>query len=84
MIRKFALAAAAIAALGTASLTATPASAKGMGGGGFHHHGGGHFFHGGLRVYGGNYLYDDDSCLRRTWVVNRFGETVLRTINVCD
>ena len=43
MIRKFVLAAAAIAALGTVSLTATtPASAWGQGGG-FH---GGHF-HGG-------------------------------------
>jgi hypothetical protein len=82
MIRKFVLAAAAIAALGTVSLTATPASAKGMGGG-HHHHGGGHF-HGGLRIYGGDFLYSDYSCLRRTWVVNRFGETVLRTINVCD
>ncbi len=83
MIRKLVLAAAAIAALGTASLTvtATPAAAKG----GFHHghHGGhgGHFFRGGFRVYGGGYY---DSCLRRTWVINRYGETVLRTINVCD
>ena len=82
MIRKFAIAAAALAALGTASLTATSASAKPFGGGGYHHH-----FHGGwghgYRIYGGPaYLYD--SCLRRTWVVNRFGETVLRTINVCD
>ena len=82
MIRKLVLAAAAIAALGTASLTvtATPAAAKG-----FHHghhgHHGGHFFRGGFRVYGGGYY---DSCLRRTWVINRYGETVLRTINVCD
>ena len=46
MIRKTALALAAIAALGAAALTATPAAAKGgKGGGGFHH---GHF----VRVLG--------------------------------
>ena len=47
MIRKFVLAAAAIAALGTASLIAppTPAAAAGAGGG-FHHFHGRHF-HGG-------------------------------------
>ena len=40
MIRKFAIAAAAIATLGTASLTAsTPAAAWGKGGGFHHHHG---------------------------------------------
>ena len=80
MIRKFVLAAAAIAALGTVSLTAsTPAAA---------------WRQGrrqlprpplprwrvprllGLRGY--------DSCLRNRWVVNRFGELVLRTVNVCD
>ena len=46
MFRKFVLAAAAIAALGTVSLTAstTPAAAWGKGGG-FHFHG--HHFHGG-------------------------------------
>ena len=49
MIRKFVLAAAAIAALGTVSLTAstTPAAAWGKGGG-FHH-----FHGGGFRVYSG-------------------------------
>ena len=78
MIRKFVLAAAAIAALGTASLTATtPAAAKGWGGGGFHHH---HGFHGFRRV---GFYTGYDSCLRTRWVVNRFGETVLRTVNVC-
>ena len=48
MIRKFVLAAAAIAALGTVSLTAstTPAAAWGKGGG-FHGH---HFHGGGFRV----------------------------------
>ena len=77
MIRKFVLAAAAIATLGTASLTATtPAAAWGKGGG-FHHH---HGFHGfrGVGFYSGY-----DSCLRRVWVVNRYGNSVPRTINVC-
>ena len=80
MIRKFVLAAAAIATLGTASLTvtATPASAKhwGGGGGGFHHHG---FY--GFRSFGGYAAYD--SCLRTRWVVNRYGNLVPRTVNVC-
>jgi len=77
MFRKFAIAAAAIAALGTVSLSAsTPAAAWGKGGG-FHFHG--HHFHGGgLRIYTGY-----DSCLRNRWVVNRFGDLVLRTVNVC-
>ena len=80
MIRKFVLATAAIAALGTVSLSAsTPAAAWGKGGG-FHHFHGGHFHGGGLRIYSG---YSYDSCLRNRWVVNRFGELVLRTINVC-
>ena len=77
MIRNFVLAVAAIAALGTASLTltATPAAAKHWGGGGFHH-----FHGGGLRVYTG---LGYDSCLRNRWVVNRFGDLVLRTVNIC-
>ena len=84
MIRKFVLAAAAIAALGTVSLTAstTPAAAWGKGGGfggGFHGH---HFHGGGFRVYSGIGLYGD-SCLRNRWVVNRYGDLVLRTVNVC-
>jgi hypothetical protein len=81
MIRKFVLAAAAIAALGTVSLTAstTPAAAWGKGGG-FHGH---HHFHGGsFRVYSGIGLYGG-SCLRNRWVVNRYGDLVLRTVNVC-
>ena len=84
MIRKLVLAAAAIATLGTASLTATtPAAAWGKGGGfggGFHHHH--HGFYGGgfrgYRVYAGY-----DSCLRTRWVMNRYGEMVLRTYNIC-
>jgi len=79
MIRKFVLAAAAIATLGTASLTATtPASAHHWGGGGFHHFHGGHFR--GFGFYAGGY----DSCLRRVWVVNRYGYSVPRVINVCE
>ena len=79
MIRKFVLAAAAIAALGTVSLTAstTPAAAWGKGGG-FHH-----FHGGGFRVYSGIGLGVYDSCLRTRWVVNRYGNLVPRTVNVC-
>ena len=80
MIRKLVLTAAAIATLGTASLTvtATPASAHHWGG----YHGGYHHFHGyrGFGFYAGGY----DTCLRRVWVVNRAGYSVPRTINVCD
>ena len=83
MIRTTALVIAAIAALGTASLTATPAAAKGgKGGGGFHHghHGHhGHFIRGGI----GLGLVAYDSCYRNVWVINRFGETVLRRLYVC-
>ena len=85
MIRKLVLAAAAIAALGTASLTvtATPAAAKG----GFHHgHHGHHGFHGRHFFRGFGYAAPIilSSCYRRTWVINRYGEEVLRTVNVCD
>jgi hypothetical protein len=76
MFRKFVIAAAAIAALGTVSLTAstTPAAAW--------HKGGGHHFHGGgFRVYTGVRVYD--TCLRSRWVVNRYGELVRRIVNVC-
>ena len=52
MIRKFVLAAAAIAALGTVSLTAsTPAAAWGKGGGFHHHHFHGGHFRGGFGIY---------------------------------
>jgi len=83
MIRKFAIAFAAIAALGTASLalTTVPASAgggKGGGFGGFHHH------HGHFRGGYGFGLYPVDTCYKQVWVLNRRGETVLRTIYVCD
>lgn len=80
MFRKFAIAAAAIAALGTVTLTAstTPAAAWHKGGGFHHHFHGGHFYGGGLRVYSGY-----DSCLRNRWVVNRYGDLVLRTVNIC-
>ncbi len=76
MIRKFVLAFTALAALGTVSLSAvTPASAHHFGGGGGFHHGG-HFR--GIGFYPGY-----DSCLRTRWVVNRFGNLVPRTVNVC-
>ncbi|MBX9825019.1 MAG: hypothetical protein K2Y27_08490 [Xanthobacteraceae bacterium] len=81
MIRKFVLAAAAVAALGTASLAASTPAAAHFWHKGWHHHHHHHGFHwrGGYRVYGVGY----DSCLRRRWVVNRFGEVVLRVVNVC-
>ena len=77
MIRKLVTAFAAVAALATASLSLSisPAAAHHWGGGGFHHS---HF--GGLRVYTG---YGYDSCLRTRWVVNRYGNLVPRTFNVC-
>lgn len=80
MIRKFLLAAAAVATLGTASLTAstTPAAAWGKHWGHHHHH---HGFHGGYRGYRVYAGYD--SCLRTRWVMNRFGNMVLRTYNIC-
>ena len=77
MIRKFILATAAVATLGVASLASTtPAAAWGWG---WHHH---HHHFGFYRGYG-LYRVGYDSCLRRVWVVNRFGETVLRTYNIC-
>ena len=77
MFRKLVLATAAVAALGIASLTAsTPAAAWG----GFHHHHHGFGWYGGYRFYGVGY----DSCWRSVWRVNRFGETVLRRVYVCD
>jgi len=83
MIRKLVLAAAAIAALGTASLTvtATPAAAKGFK---FHHHH--HGFHGRHFFRGVAFAAPIilSSCYRHVWVINRYGEEVLRTVNVCD
>ena len=78
MFRKLAIAAAAIAALGTVSLSASTPAAAWHKGGGFHHFHGHHFHGGGLRIDTGY-----DSCLRNRWVVNRFGDLVLRTVNVC-
>jgi hypothetical protein len=75
MIRKFVLAAAAIAALGTVSLTASTTPAAAWGKGGHHFHGGG------FRVYSGYSAYN--SCLRTRWVVNRYGDLVRRVVNVC-
>ena len=77
MFRKFAIAAAAIAALGTVSLSAsTPAAAWDKGGGS-------------LprpplpRRRAPHLLRATTLCLRNRWVVNRFGELVLRMVNVC-
>jgi hypothetical protein len=80
MIRKFVLAVAAVAALGTAALTASTPAAAGHWHKGFHHHHH-HGFH--WRGHYGFRSVGYDSCLRRTWVINRYGETVLRVINVC-
>ena len=87
MIRKFVIAAAAIATLGTASLAVGTTSANAYGLGFYGYHGYGHGYYGGFRrlgfyagpAYGGYY----DSCLRRKWVINRFGEAVRRTVNIC-
>jgi hypothetical protein len=83
MFRKLVIAAAAVAALGTASLTvtATPAAAKG-----FHHHGfhgfhARHFFRG-LRFVAP--IVEDSCYVKRVWVINRHGEEVLRDVTVCD
>jgi hypothetical protein len=76
MIRKFAIAAAAIVALGTTSLVTSTPAAAGKGG----HHGG--HFHGlGIGLGFGSVV---DSCYREVWTVNRRGEPVLRSIYVCD
>jgi hypothetical protein len=82
MIRKFVLAAAAIAALGAASLTlaTTPAAAKGWKG--FHHnHWHGHHWHG-FRFYAPQYVYYD-GCIRKVLVKTAFGYRS-RLVNVCD
>jgi hypothetical protein len=77
MIRKFFLAFAAIAALGTVALT-TPASAKHWGKHHHHFHGSGLYF--GSAYYPVGYY---GSCYRTRWVLNRFGELVPRRVNVC-
>jgi hypothetical protein len=80
MIRKLVIATAAIAALSAASLTmSTTAEAKKGGWKG--HHGHGHL-HRHLR-FGHSFTYFD-GCLRQVWRINRFGEAVLRTVDVCD
>ena len=59
------------------SSASTPAAAWGKGGG-FHFHG--HHFHGG----GLPHLHRATTPACATvWVVNRFGDLVLRTVNVC-
>ena len=78
MIRKFLVATAAIAALGTVSLTlsAAPAAAKG----GHHHHGHRH----GIGLYVGEPSYAFvDTCLKRVWVDTAFGPR-RRLVNVCE
>lgn len=80
MIRKSILALTALAALGTAALAPTSASAWGFKGGwGWGHH---HHFHGvGLGFYGPRYVEFAPSCyyVKR---YNRFGEP--RLVRVCS
>jgi hypothetical protein len=85
MFRKFALALAATAALGTASLAigSTPAEAKK---GGFHHH---HHHHGhhhhwrAHRFYGPAFVsYAATGCYVKKWVATPWGYKV-RWVNVC-
>ena len=83
MIRKFVLAAAAIAALGTVSLSApTPAAAKGIRAAGST---AATSATAGISAAASASAATAgyDSCLRNRWVVNRFGDLVLRTVNVC-
>jgi hypothetical protein len=84
MIRKLTFAFAAIAALSAGALatTATPAAAKKFGKHFGHHHIHGHFWRHGYGFYAADLTTYD--CLRRVWVVNRFGEVVRRTVNVCE
>lgn len=96
-VRKFAVALAAAAVVGIASIAA-PTSAEARWG---HHHGGwggwgwGPGFAGGVILgsalaapyyYGGPYAYDyGPSCyIQRRVHINRFGERVVRRIRVCD
>jgi len=83
MIRKFVIAAVAVAALGAGALsvTATPASAKKWGK--WHHHN--HYGHvwGGLRFYAPGFFYVG-SCVRQVWVTTPSGKEVPATINICD
>jgi hypothetical protein len=74
MLRKTLLAVAATAAIGTAALAPTSASAHW--GGGWH---GGWGFHPFVRI-GGPVVYD--SCTVQRWVHTRHG-TELRWVNVC-
>ena len=84
MFRKFVFATAAIAALSAGALTATstPADAKKWGKHWGHHGHYGHFWRGGYGFYAADLTSYD--CLRRVWAVNRFGEVVRRTVNVCE
>ena len=82
MIRKFALAFATIAALGTASLvtTTTDASARGWH---RHHHHHGHWRGGGFRFYGPVYAgLGYGGCYVRRVVPTPWGPRV-RVVNVC-
>jgi hypothetical protein len=77
MLRKIILALATTAALGTAALAPTSASAHwGWGGGGWH---GGWGYHPFFRVYAGP-VYD--GCTVRRWVYTPYGP-VLRWVNRC-
>jgi hypothetical protein len=81
MIRKFVIAAAAVATLAAGSLIVSAGSAEAKGWKGFkhfHHGHHGHFWHG---HYGWRYAYFG-SCLRRVWVDTPFGPR-FRLINVC-
>ncbi|MBM3529778.1 MAG: hypothetical protein FJX62_16970 [Alphaproteobacteria bacterium] len=83
MFRKFVIAAAAVAAVGVSALTVSATSAEaGWKGKHFGIHFG-HAWYGGHYAWGPRYAHYYDGCIRHRWVVNRFGETVLRRVNVC-
>ena len=86
MLRKLALATVAAAALGTAALAPTTASADWDGRWHEHHHWGGWGGWGGPRVYFGgpyySYGYGGGGCFVRRWVPTPWGPRP-RWINVC-
>jgi hypothetical protein len=77
MLRKLTLAFAAAAALGTAAMAPTTASAWGGWHGGWHHGWGGPVIVGAPVVYGAY-----DGCMHRRWVPTPWGPRV-RWVNVC-
>jgi hypothetical protein len=87
MIRKFAIAFAAIAALGSASIVTAPVAeakpVKVMKFGHHHHHHHGHFGHYGFYGAAPLIAYAGATCWRRVWVETAYGPR-RRLVNVCE